>query len=199
MAQFHHVGDVAQKNRVLLPGVSVLARQVSEARTAAKRRLYEAVARAAHRADPALAPAPAELLTVPEGKPVSELGRLRIPPTRSKSSRSSAGSSFLTRGSAAGAASSGKPTPRRCAASNPNWDPVVSGLPGEGEGLHRGDLDVEGVLRPAAVREGVRQRTDQVTELQDGPRPAVAQQQGKRQGVGRACREWTSIPSRTVR
>ncbi|MEV7004362.1 hypothetical protein AB0N62_43110 [Streptomyces sp. NPDC093982] len=39
-------------HRVLLPGVSVPARQVSEARTAAERRLYEAVVRAAYRADP---------------------------------------------------------------------------------------------------------------------------------------------------
>lgn len=57
-----------RKNRVLLPGVSVPARQVPAARTAAERRLYEAAARAAHRADPALAPALAELLVVPEGK-----------------------------------------------------------------------------------------------------------------------------------
>ncbi|MFF8234562.1 hypothetical protein [Streptomyces caelestis] len=71
------------KNRVLLPGVSVPARQVSEARTAAERRLYEAVARAAHRADPAPAPAPAQLLAVPDRKRVSELERLRTPPVKS--------------------------------------------------------------------------------------------------------------------
>ncbi|MFD4606843.1 hypothetical protein ACFWOT_01770 [Streptomyces sp. NPDC058440] len=65
-----------RKNRVLLPGVSVLARQVSEARTVAERRLYEAVARAASRADPSLAPALAELLVAPAGKRVSELERL---------------------------------------------------------------------------------------------------------------------------
>ncbi|MGA5425185.1 hypothetical protein [Streptomyces lavendulocolor] len=41
-------------SRVLLPRVSVLARQVSEARTAAKRRLDDTVARATHRADPVL-------------------------------------------------------------------------------------------------------------------------------------------------
>lgn len=63
--------------------MSVLARQVSEARTVAERRGYEAVARAAHRADPALVPALAELLVVPEGKRVSELERLRTPPTKS--------------------------------------------------------------------------------------------------------------------
>ncbi|WP_439650353.1 DUF4158 domain-containing protein [Microtetraspora malaysiensis] len=69
--------------RVLLPGVSVLARQVSEARTVAERRLYEAVTRAASQADPSLARALAELLVVPEGKRVSELERLRTPPTKS--------------------------------------------------------------------------------------------------------------------
>ncbi|GGJ67547.1 hypothetical protein GCM10010121_092810 [Streptomyces brasiliensis] len=67
---------------MLLPGVSVLARQVSEARTAAERRLYDAVARATRQADPALAPALAELLVVPEGKRVSELERLRTPPVK---------------------------------------------------------------------------------------------------------------------
>lgn len=83
VALFNHAVTWLRKNRVLLPGVSVLARQVSEARTAAERRLYEAVARAAHRADPALAPALAELLVVPEGKRVSELERLRTPPVKS--------------------------------------------------------------------------------------------------------------------
>ncbi|WTA49309.1 DUF4158 domain-containing protein (plasmid) [Streptomyces sp. NBC_00842] len=83
VALFNHAVTWLRKNRVLLPGVSVLARQVSEARTVAERRVYEAVARAAHRADPALAPALAELLVVPEGKRVSELERLRTPPTKS--------------------------------------------------------------------------------------------------------------------
>lgn len=82
VALFNHAVTWLRNNRVLLPGVSVLARQVSEARTAAERRLYEAVARAAHRADPALAPALAELLAVPEGKRVSELERLRTPPVK---------------------------------------------------------------------------------------------------------------------
>ncbi|GAA2334892.1 hypothetical protein SVIO_027450 [Streptomyces violaceusniger] len=66
MALFNHAVTWLRENRVLLPGVSVLARQVSEARTAAERRLYEAAARAAHRADPALAPALAELQVRPE-------------------------------------------------------------------------------------------------------------------------------------
>ncbi|MCZ9343185.1 DUF4158 domain-containing protein, partial [Streptomyces sp. TRM76130] len=73
---FDHAVTWLRKDRVLLPGVSVLARQVSEARTAAERRRYEAVARAAHRADPALAPALAEALMVPEVERVSvECGR----------------------------------------------------------------------------------------------------------------------------
>ena len=41
------------------------------------------MARAAHRADPALAPTSGELLVVPEGRRVSELERLRTPPTKS--------------------------------------------------------------------------------------------------------------------
>nr|WP_216377807.1 hypothetical protein [Streptomyces asoensis] len=82
MALFNHAVTWLRKNRVLLPGVSVPARQVSEARTVAERRLYEAVARATHRADPALAPAQAEPLVVPDGKRVSELERLRTPPTK---------------------------------------------------------------------------------------------------------------------
>ena len=80
MALFNHAVTWLRKNRVLLPGVSVLTRPVSEARTVAERRLYDAVTRATHRADPALAPALAGLLDVPEGKRVSELERLRTPP-----------------------------------------------------------------------------------------------------------------------
>lgn len=82
VALFNHAVTWLRKNRVLLPGVSVLARQVAEARTAAERRLYEAVARAAGRADPELAPALAGLLVVPEGRRVSELERLRTPPVK---------------------------------------------------------------------------------------------------------------------
>ncbi|GAA0951873.1 hypothetical protein GCM10009576_074080 [Streptomyces rhizosphaericus] len=83
VALFNYAVTWLRKNRVLLPGVSVLARQVSEARTAAERRLCEAVARATVRADAALAPALAELLVVPEGRRVSELERLRTPPVKS--------------------------------------------------------------------------------------------------------------------
>ncbi|MEU2721863.1 hypothetical protein [Streptomyces smyrnaeus] len=83
MALFNHAVMWLRKNRVLLPGVSVLARQVPEARTAAERRLYKAVARATVRTGAALAPALAELLVVPEGRRVPELERLRTPPVKS--------------------------------------------------------------------------------------------------------------------
>jgi hypothetical protein len=68
---------------VLLPGVGVLARQVSAARTAAEDRLHATVARATFRADPALPPALVGLLAVPDGERRSELERLRRSPTRS--------------------------------------------------------------------------------------------------------------------
>ncbi|GGW71573.1 hypothetical protein FHS32_004185 [Streptomyces albaduncus] len=71
-----------RRHRVLLPGVSVLARQVSEVRKVAEKRLHATVAGAARRADPAL---PGELvatLKTPEGARFSELERLRRPPTR---------------------------------------------------------------------------------------------------------------------
>jgi hypothetical protein len=55
VALFNHAVTWLRRNRVLLPGVSVLARQVSEARTVAEQRLYQAVARSAHRAEPMLA------------------------------------------------------------------------------------------------------------------------------------------------
>lgn len=83
VALFNHAVTWLRRNRVLLPGVSVLARQVSEARAVAERRLYETVAKAARKADRTLAPALVALLEVPEGKRVSELERLRTPPTKS--------------------------------------------------------------------------------------------------------------------
>lgn len=83
VALFNHAVAWLRRNRVLLPGVSVLARQVSEARAAADRRLHSAVANAVRRTDPGLPSAMAELLQVPEGKRISELERLRQPPTRS--------------------------------------------------------------------------------------------------------------------
>ncbi|GAA2599254.1 hypothetical protein [Streptomyces axinellae] len=69
VALTNHAVTWLRKNRAPLPGVSMPARQLSEARTAAERRLYEAVARATVRADTALAPALAELLVVPECGP----------------------------------------------------------------------------------------------------------------------------------
>ncbi|UFQ99888.1 DUF4158 domain-containing protein [Streptomyces sp. Go40/10] len=83
VALFNHAVTWLRRHRVLLPGVSVLARQVSEARTVAERRLYESVARATHKADRMLAPALVGLLERPEGKRVSELERLRTLPTKS--------------------------------------------------------------------------------------------------------------------
>ncbi|MEU7028938.1 Tn3 family transposase [Streptomyces sp. NPDC046275] len=82
VALFNQAVGWLRRNRVLLPGVSVLARQVSEVRTIAEKRLHATVARAAARADREL---PAQLvatLVTPEGKRFSELERLRRPPTR---------------------------------------------------------------------------------------------------------------------
>ncbi|MCQ4083913.1 Tn3 family transposase [Streptomyces sp. RB6PN25] len=70
------------RHRVLLPGVSVLARQVAEVRKVAENRLYATVANATRRADGALPRDLVALLEVPEGRRVSELERLRRPPTR---------------------------------------------------------------------------------------------------------------------
>jgi TnpA family transposase len=83
VALFNHATAWLRRHRVLLPGASVLARQVSAARTAAEDRLHATVARAARRADPALPPALVALLAVPDGERRSELERLRRPPTRS--------------------------------------------------------------------------------------------------------------------
>ncbi|KOU82506.1 hypothetical protein ADK93_28880 [Streptomyces sp. XY58] len=71
-----------RRNRVLLPRVSVPAKQVAMVRSVAEKRLYATVARAAGRADGALPGDLVALLAVPEGARVSELERLRRPPTR---------------------------------------------------------------------------------------------------------------------
>lgn len=60
----------------------MLARKVSEVRTVAEKRLHATVARAAHRADAALPGDLVATLVTPEGARVSELERLRRPPTR---------------------------------------------------------------------------------------------------------------------
>lgn len=81
-ALFDHGVGCMRRNRVLLPGVSVLARQVSEVRKVADKRLYATVAGAARRADPALPCDLVATLKTPEGSRFSELERLRRPPTR---------------------------------------------------------------------------------------------------------------------
>ncbi|WP_415958277.1 Tn3 family transposase [Streptomyces sp. 021-4] len=81
-ALFDHAVGWLRRNRVLLPGVSVLARQVSEVRKVAERRLHATVAGAARRADPALPGDLVATLKTPEGSRFSELERLRRPPTR---------------------------------------------------------------------------------------------------------------------
>ncbi len=83
VALFNHAAGWLRRHRVLLPGVNVLARQVSEVRTIAEQRLHATVAKAAHRADPALPGDLAALLKTPEGSRYSELERMRRPPTRS--------------------------------------------------------------------------------------------------------------------
>lgn len=82
VALFNRAVGWLRRNRVLLPGVSVLARQVAEMRGIAEQRLYATVAKAARRADVLLPADLVALLGVPEGKRVSELERLRRPPTR---------------------------------------------------------------------------------------------------------------------
>ncbi|MFF8382536.1 Tn3 family transposase [Streptomyces kanasensis] len=81
-ALFDNAVGWLRRNRVLLPGVSVLARQVSEVRKVADKRLHATVAGAARRADPALPGDLVATLKTPEGSRFSELERLRRPPTR---------------------------------------------------------------------------------------------------------------------
>jgi hypothetical protein len=79
---FDHSVGWLRRHRVLLPGVSVLARQVAEVRRIADRRLHTTVAKAARRADPALPGDLVATLKTPEGKRYSEMERMRRPPTR---------------------------------------------------------------------------------------------------------------------
>jgi hypothetical protein len=83
VALFDHAVGWLRRNRMLLPGVSVLARQVAAAREAAEARLYEALATAARRVDTGLPSRLVQLLQVPDGARVSELERLRRSPRRS--------------------------------------------------------------------------------------------------------------------
>ncbi len=82
VALFDHAVAWLRRHRVLLPGVSVLARQVSGVREIAERRLHTTVAQATRRADPMLPGLLVDLLEVPDGARFSELERLRRSPTR---------------------------------------------------------------------------------------------------------------------
>ncbi len=82
VALFNQAVGWLRRHRVLLPGVSVLARQVSETRKVAEKRLHATVAKAARRADPALPGDLVATLATPEGRRYSELERLRRPQTR---------------------------------------------------------------------------------------------------------------------
>ncbi|KPC84526.1 hypothetical protein ADK82_00275 [Streptomyces sp. NRRL S-4] len=82
VALFNQAVGWMRRHRVLLPGVSVLARKVSEVRTAAEKRLHATVSRAAHRADATLPGDLVATLVTPEDARFSELERLRRPPTR---------------------------------------------------------------------------------------------------------------------
>jgi hypothetical protein len=81
-ALFDHAVRWLRRKRVLLPGVTVLARQVAAAREAAEARLYEVLAAAAWQVDPGLPHRLADLLQVPDGSRVSALERLRQSPRR---------------------------------------------------------------------------------------------------------------------
>ncbi|WP_261574656.1 Tn3 family transposase [Frankia gtarii] len=82
VALFNQAVGWLRRHRVLLPGVSVLAKQVAAVRSVAEKRLHATVANAARRADGALPADLVALLGVPPGRRVSELERLRRPPTR---------------------------------------------------------------------------------------------------------------------
>lgn len=83
VALFEHAVGWLRRNRVLLPGVTVLARRVASARDSAEARLYETLAAAAKRADPPLPRQLGELLHVSDGSRFSVLERLRRSPRRS--------------------------------------------------------------------------------------------------------------------
>jgi hypothetical protein len=79
---FEQAAGWLRRSRVLLPGVSVLARLTSRVREAAAERMHRTLVEAAAGADPELPGRLRLLLRVPEGQRVSELERLRRPPTR---------------------------------------------------------------------------------------------------------------------
>lgn len=80
---FEHAVGWLRRHRVLLPGVTVLARRVAAARDGAEARLYEVLATAAAQADPDLPRRLRELLVVPDGSRTSRLEALRRAPRRS--------------------------------------------------------------------------------------------------------------------
>ena len=71
---FDHAVSWLRRHRVLLPGVSVLARQVVAVREAADRRLHSTVVRAAYRAGPGLPGVLVALLDVPPGAAILGAG-----------------------------------------------------------------------------------------------------------------------------
>jgi len=83
VALFENAVGWLRRNRVLLPGVTVLVRRVASARDSAEARLYETVAAAAKRADPQLPRQLGELLQVSDRSRFSALERLRRSPRRS--------------------------------------------------------------------------------------------------------------------
>ncbi len=82
MALFDHAVVWLRRERVLLPGVTVLAKLVAEVREKADKRLHATVTNAARRRDPRLPERLAALLEVPEDSRMSEWERLRRAPTR---------------------------------------------------------------------------------------------------------------------
>ncbi|MEU1813391.1 DUF4158 domain-containing protein [Micromonospora aurantiaca (nom. illeg.)] len=80
VALFEQAKAWLRRERVLLPGVSVLARLVSSVREESDQRAHRSLAEAAAGADVELPMRLLDLLEVPPGKRVSELERLRTPP-----------------------------------------------------------------------------------------------------------------------
>lgn len=80
-ALFDHSVGWLRRNRVLLPGVSVLAREVAEVRRIAEERLHSTVAKEVRRADAAL---PGNLATLKTSgkRGQAPLGRLALPGAR---------------------------------------------------------------------------------------------------------------------
>lgn len=79
---FDHATAWLHRERVLLPGVSVLARLVAAARGQAIARLHDVVATAAVAEDPGLPAVLRGLLTIDQGERASRLEALRAGPTR---------------------------------------------------------------------------------------------------------------------